>query len=518
MTTTSLPALPSLEQLKHQAKDLVKQFKARSPEALRRVQSHLPRAAALSLESLAATDLKLSEAQFVLAREYDFPSWPRLKRHIETSQPNQEAAVEAFKQAIHTGDSRKLRTLLRTVPALTEQIDAPLFGFDSPAIVNAAGRKDRKTIDVLLAHGANINKRIEWWAGGFGVLPNGDPEFEAYLVERGAAVDVWAAAGMNRLDRLEEWIAADPTLVNGRGGDGQSPLHFAASIEVARFLLDHGAEIDLRDLDHAGTPAQTMVADRPEICRYLLARGAEPDIFMAVQLGDIDLVRKALAADPDSLHARVNQGKFTSGESDGGHIYTYNLKNGFSPLYLAAELGHREICRLLAAQSPPAERLLAACLSADEPTVRAILAENPNMVQSLLPEQMRLISDAAWNHKTDAVRLMLQIGFDIEARGGDDATALNRAATRGFADLIELLLAHGASLEARNALGSAALGACLWGAENFRDPNGDYIASVERLIAAGAPLDDIRYPIANKSVNAVLRRALDARVRRPDGA
>lgn len=510
-TTTSLPALPSLEQLKNQAKDLVKQFRAQNPEALRRVQSHLPRAANIPLEALSATGLKLSEAQFVLAREYDFPSWPRLKRHVETSQPNQEAALEAFKAAVQTRNSTKLRTLLRTHPALVAQIDAPLFSFDSPAILSAAGHRDRKTVDVLLAYGANINIRSQWWAGGFGVLPHSDPEFAAYLVERGAVVDVWAAAGMNRLDRLEELIAADPALVNARGGDGQSPLHFAASLEVARFLLDHGAEIDLRDIDHGGTPAQTMVANRPEICRYLLTRGAALDIFMAVQLGDIELVRQALAADPASLHAQVGQGKFTSGASNGGHIYSYNLKNGCSPLFLAAELGRQEIYRLLLEQSAPAQRLMAACLAGDEPTVRTALADTPNLIRSLPPEQMRMIADAAWNHKTEAVRLMLEIGFDIEARGAEDSTALNRAAVRGFADLIELLLKHGASLEAKNAYGGRPLGACLWGAENFRDPDGDYVASVERLIAGGAPLSDIRYPITNKPVNAVLRRILAKR-------
>jgi ankyrin repeat protein len=508
MTNTSLPALPSLEQLKNQAKDLRTQFRAHSPEAIQRVQAHLPRIASTSDEPLASTDLKLSEAQFVLAREYGFASWPRLKRHVETSLPDNDAALTAFKEAVQGSDTRKLRLLLRSLPALVAQIDAPVFSFDSPAIVFAAGRQDRKVVDVLLEFGADINARSQWWAGGFGVLPNHDQDFSAYLAERGAAIDVWAAAGMNRLDRLEALIGAESALVNARGGDGQSPLHFAASIEVARFLLDHGAEIDLRDLDHNGTPAQTMAANRPEICRYLLSRGAELDIFMAVQLGDIDLVRQALAADPDSLRARVNQGKFTSGESEGMHIYTYTLKNGHSPLYLAADLGHVEIYRLLLAQSSPAERLAAACLNADEAAARALLAEYPDIVRSLPPEQMRVIADAAWDHRTDAIRLMLTLGFDIEARGSEDSTALNRAAVRGYADVIALLLEHGASLEAKNAYGGKPLGACLLGAQNFRDSNGDYVASVRLLAAAGADLTDVRLPISHKPVNALLNRLL----------
>jgi len=39
-------------------------------------------------------------------------------------------------------------------------------------------------------------------------------------------------------------------LVHARGGDGQTPLHFASTVEIAEFLLAHGAAIDARDVDH----------------------------------------------------------------------------------------------------------------------------------------------------------------------------------------------------------------------------------------------------------------------------
>lgn len=506
--TTSLPESPSLEQLRQRAKELVKQFNAQDADAGARVQAHLPRLAQTPSESLFASALTLSEAQLVLARELGFPSWPRLKRHVEASAADQTAPVDAFKRAVQAGDSKKVRTLLRANPALKAQIDAPLFSFDSPAILAAASRRDRKTLDVLLENGADINARSKWWAGGFGVLPHSDPEFGAYLIERGAKVDVWAAAGMNRLDRLQDLIEADPACVNARGGDGQGPLHFAASIEGARILLDNGADIEMRDIDHDGTPAQWMAADRPEVCRYLLSRGAAPDIFMAVQLGDLDLVKAVIERDPDSRHAHLGQGQFTSGESNGGHIYLYTLRNGKSPVNLAAELGHEQIYQFLLEGFTPTQKLLAACFRADEPHVRALLAEHPDLVKSLGPDEMRLIADAAWAHKTEGVALMLKVGFDIEARGDNSSTALNRAAVRGYADLIELLLAHGASLEAANEFGGKPLSACLWGAENFRDPKGDYVRAVELLLAAGAPLSDLRLTPANEQVDAVVRRHL----------
>ena len=78
-------------------------------------------------------------------------------------------------------------------------------------------------IDVLLAAGADVNARSQWWAGGFGLLHTADPELAAYAIERGAVVDVHAAARLGRLDRLRELIEGDPRRVHARGGDGQTP-------------------------------------------------------------------------------------------------------------------------------------------------------------------------------------------------------------------------------------------------------------------------------------------------------
>lgn len=56
----------------------------------------------------------------------------------------------------------------------------------------------------------------------------------------------------------------DAGVVHARGGDGQTPLHCASTAQIAAFLLDHGADIDARDVDHESTPAQYMVSDRQD--------------------------------------------------------------------------------------------------------------------------------------------------------------------------------------------------------------------------------------------------------------
>ncbi len=134
-------------------------------------------------------------------------------------------------------------------------------------------------IDALLGAGANINARTKWWAGGFGVLDMSSAELTPYLIQRGAYVDIHAAARLGMFDRLKSLVEADAGLVRARGGDGQTPLHFAATTEIAGYLLDHGAEIDVRDIDHESTAAQYMAAHwprRPKGCPvFNLSRRAD---------------------------------------------------------------------------------------------------------------------------------------------------------------------------------------------------------------------------------------------------
>ena len=102
------------------------------------------------------------------------------------------------------------------------------------------------------------------------------------------------------------WSTPTPALVHARGGDGQQPLHEAKTVAIADFLLERGAGIDVRCIDHQSTPAQYALVDRPDVCRRLLERGATPDIFMAARLGDVALATRLLDADPACV-ARPHQ-------------------------------------------------------------------------------------------------------------------------------------------------------------------------------------------------------------------
>src|SRR6266705_2297864 len=92
-----LPERPNLRHLKDQAKDLLKAGRAES----------------------------ISGAQFQIARLYGFPSWPKLKAHVDSLQE-----IGKLKQAIDTNDIERVKTMMTHNPALHR---APLgYGKDGP--------------------------------------------------------------------------------------------------------------------------------------------------------------------------------------------------------------------------------------------------------------------------------------------------------------------------------------------------------------------------------------------------
>lgn len=81
-----LPPRPSLTQLRHQAKDLLRAHKRGQPEVCARLW-WLRRFARSDDAAILAADVALHEAQYVLAMEYGFDSWDALKRHVESQAP-----------------------------------------------------------------------------------------------------------------------------------------------------------------------------------------------------------------------------------------------------------------------------------------------------------------------------------------------------------------------------------------------------------------------------------------------
>lgn len=442
---------------------------------------------------------RLAQAQHALAREYGFADWAKLKARVFA---RELPPADALTHAVREMDAAKVRALLKCHPELKARINEPLEGyaFGAQALFAAVQRSDRATIDVLLEAGAEINRRTEWWAGGFGVMDECAPEMVEFLVERGAVIDAHAAARLGMIEKLQELVAAVPEVVRARGGDGQTPLHFASTVEVARFLLEHGAAIDAEDVDHESTAAQYMLRtehkrhyprDRQDVARYLVEHGCRTDILMASALGDLALVRRHLDHDPECIRMSVSPRWFPmKNPRAGGTIYIWTLGQNRTPHTVAREFGHEDVFAALMERTPDDLKLALACELGDEAVFRGYLAKNPETTREIAEPERDRLPNAAQSNNTNAVRLMLEAGWPVNAPGAMGATALHFAGFNGNAEMARTILRFHPELELKSReYAGTALSWALFGSGNgWHSDTGDFVATVKALLDAGAKL------------------------------
>jgi hypothetical protein len=481
-----LPAQPSLDQQKKFAKELLKAWRAADPDAVERIRRQLPDKERITL----------ADAQYVIAREYGFQSWRALTSHIHTIlKESGEPVLGRFRRAVGEADVPALRRLLEREAAARDLINAPMFPFDSPAIVHVAGGGNLELINTLLEFGSDPDARSSWWAGGFHPLYSARGTVANRLIAAGSRMDACAAAQLDRSDDLVRLLDEDPGRVHERGGDGQTPLHFARSREVADILLDRGADIDARDVDHRATPAEWMLEGgrgrgRYDLARYLVERGASADIFLAAALGLTERLRELIDEDPSRLRLRTSEGPYGEVHPSSYHIYTWTIGGGLMPLQVAIQFEQDSAIELLTRNATESERFVTACARGDAMMAERLLARNPGMIANLAPQEKRTLPDAGWNGNAAAVDLMLRLGFDPAQRGQDGGTVLHCAAWQGWAACVETALRYDSVrslVEDRDTFhDSTALGWCFHGARHRSNPAGDYAAVARRLLEAGA--------------------------------
>ena len=299
---------------------------------------------------------------------------------------------------------------------------------------------------------------------------------------------------------VERGAVVDPGVVHARGGDGQTPLHFASTVEIADFLLENAAEIDARDVDHESTPAQYTLRveqkrhyprDRQDVARYLVSRGCRTDILMAAALGDTDLVRRHLDADPGCVGMSVSEEWFPKQDSRaGGTIYIWTLGKQRTAHSVARDFGHEEVFQLLTERTPEDLKLALACELGDEAAFHEFLAKNRDAARRLSEMEQQKLPNAAQNNHTKAVRLMLEAGWPVDTPGEMGATALHWAGFNGNEEMARAILQFhpGLELKSREYEGTA-LSWALYGSGNgWHRETGDFIGTIRALLEAGAKL------------------------------
>jgi hypothetical protein len=433
VSTTPLPDDPDLDQLRRQAKELRR-----------------------------AEGIPLAQAQLRIARRHGFVSWPRLKAHLD---------------------------LVRAHRWVPETVAA---GADPAAVF--------LTLACLTYTRDDGPRR---WAGARELLA-AHPELP------GTSANVAAATANSAL--LRHFLAVDPSLARAPGGPyGWPPLAYLAYArhdrdvperevtESARLLLAAGADADFGALWHGlptpftlltgvfgggelGPVRQPHHPHAQALARVLLTAGAEPNDGQAlynrmfepgnehlVLLFEFGLGRgeggvwHARLGDRLDSPARMVRGQLRWAVSHGladrvallvehGVDIQAPFGDGRTPAQLAALRGNANVVACLAehgatVELDPVDEFVAAALLAD-PAVRSAAPRIPAAARRRSPA---LVVRAAALGRADSVALLVELGFDVNAAGRQDAagdqeweTPLHVAVAEGNGELVRLLLSLGA--------------------------------------------------------------------------
>jgi len=328
MDAKQLSARPNLDQFRKQAKDLLKRRKTN--DVVQRIKKFHPRFRELTEAQLEI--FSLADAQWVIAREYGFESWPKFIKHIQeiTRANSSVSKFELAADAIITGNLPALNDLLRENPELvqarsTRSHEAPLIHYVAAngvedfrqktpkniveitrALLHAGAEVDATTqeygsastalglaatsyhpaaagvqlelLQVLLEAGASVNGAPGGWNPVVAALHNGRGDAAAFLAERGASLDLEAAAGTGRLEVLPLYINEDGSL---KGGATQKQLAygFVWACEYGRtgavkLLLDRGVRADITPMHGETGLHWAALAGHTEIVELLLSANA----------------------------------------------------------------------------------------------------------------------------------------------------------------------------------------------------------------------------------------------------
>ncbi|NNF27577.1 MAG: hypothetical protein HKN73_10190 [Gemmatimonadetes bacterium] len=390
-----------LAQLKRQAKELLKSFRAGDPEAQARVAAHFAGADSATF--------RLAQAQLVLARSLGYASWARLRaaagalpairrarskptemggQYVNDVDPVDGEKAWALFQACRDGDMKAAELLLDEDPALVHA----QYWYTHPVHLAAYANRP-ELVRLLFDRGAEPGRtrfaggwlKLEEHSRSMGFGEVGDVVRQAAFRRFGYSPDFGRlrdAIVSRDPDRIRTLLSQEPDLAKATDLEGNSAVHWAVMTrqpEVLRDVVRAGADPNRRRGD-GQTPAHLLFigdyhfrvwrelagvahADVSTMLQTLLEAGAEKDLSVACATGDTSAARALLESDP-VLARRLDSGRR-------------------NPITFAARGGHHEVARLLLEHgcdpSAPEERaprgmaLWEACSRGDVEMVRLLL-------------------------------------------------------------------------------------------------------------------------------------------------
>ncbi len=500
-----------LDELRRQAKHLLKQVRALDTVVIAQLRQLLPRLAKLDDPQIAER-LKLADVQQAIARQHGHEHWRALKEEHEHNDPLQEQAAR-FLQALREDDTPRAVRLLATTPAIatlnihtaaalgdvaavqdflaedptlatardSAQGLAPLLyavqeELERPPGVSSADQLT--TVRALLDAGADPNAsaplpdRSEAIPALFFPCARGDAPLARLLLERGArptdGESLYHAAQHHHEACLQVLLEFGADLSRGPAPTGNTPLHFLAAhtpdnrvtpsaIRGMQWLLEHGADPNV--------PSHAARADHPQ--------AGETPLQRAAAVGHGSEVLRLLVTHGADVHLR---------RVDGATAYQ-----------LAVRAGSTEAAAFLASAGAattltPTDQLLGACMTGNGELAREVVSSTPTVLAQLDATNRDALGRAITRGALAVAELMISVGWPLTQEGEWGGTPLHWAAWYGRVDLVRRLLAAGAPVNVRDSrYGSSPIAWCAHGSRYCeRGNDADYPAIVNLLLDAGA--------------------------------
>ena len=391
--------------------------------------------------------------------------------------------------AVRNGDHDAVRDLLRNhADVNVSQPDG------SSALLLAADRNDAEMVDLLIRAGANVNARNDYGASPlYAACTAGDTATIKSLLEAKAdpnaplisgETPLMAAIDKGNLDAVRLLLDYNAN-VNGRESKGgQTALMWAAAgkqPQLVRLLVEHGADVrarskgdftallfaaqqgavesgrtlllagaDVNEITKKGRLTALIVAaagGHNQFAALLLDRGANPDLsdeggrtalhFAALDARRVELVKTLLAhgANPNPGTTKDSPRNLNAGISF----------KGATPLFFAAARGNVEGVRaLIAGGADP-------FITTDEKTAPLHVAAwggNPSNRDWTEEEKKNLL---------EIVRVLVELGADVNSAGEHQWTALHGAAYKGVDPVVQFLVEKGAKMDVFDEYGQTPL-------------------------------------------------------------
>jgi ankyrin repeat protein len=489
---STLPSNPNLDQLRHQARDLLRAARVGDREASERIQSHSGR-------------VTLAAAQLAIAREYGLPSWPALKAEVEARARTLTEAVDAFLTFSVNGRIGRAGQLLGQHPEIEGHDVRTAIALGDAARVKAELARDPALVK-------RRDPRNQWTALHLACASRWhvDParaEGLAVIVE----MLLGAGAELDRTPTTEsQWRPLRCAIASAGSGRGNEP--------IVRLLLERGAEVADHDLYLGGFTTggeqwcvRLLIEHTPDVRAI-----AEQALAAPISADDAGGVRLLLEAGADPSRYRDDDGKpaaaILAAIDAGCSLELIDLllahgadpnqagDDGRSPFAHATAHGRSDLVQLLKRHgarddATPLDHLRYVCLRGDRAQASQQLGQDPGLRAELAATDGSALILAAETGNGNAIELLVDAGFPVGAKGGPNgATPLHVAAYVGSTDAVTRLLAADAPIDALDSTWHST--PLVWalvgsGERPAIHPNPDWVETVRLLLDAGSATSQI---------------------------